>query len=390
MHRFVASLIAALILGGLLLLIWRLRPAVARRLWLVCFTLIVSGGATMMVTSSFLMRWGLRTQTQRDGLFAMVDGTAFRPFVFRRLALDLVKLGTSLVERLPRSAVDGFVAKSNLLAQIYPGVVLTRHEQIELHVGAFLVWAAWLGSVLAGAGLLRAFRDCSWLEGIATATLAICLIPLTFSNGGYIYDAFELLLWTSALVCAVQGPRPLLALLIIAALVNKESTLAVLPALFPLLARRFGARSSAAWVGSLMLIGLIWLRYVRAKYAVLPGDAQLWALPENWAFWSKPSSYFRVAPLFAPGLLAPRGGNLATLFLLLVPLRFGWAALRQDAKWALLLTVGITLPLFLVSGCLDETRALAPIFPFLLLAGSEGARALAASRTASEASQPAP
>jgi len=90
---------------------------------------------------------------------------------------------------------------------------------------------------------------------------------------------------------------------------------------------------------------------------------QEWRLLTNLQFWSQPTNYFRFARMFSPGLFAPRGGNLLIVFLLLIPSRFGWKHLREEIRHATVLLALAYVPLFLFFGCIDETRALAPLSP---------------------------
>jgi hypothetical protein len=381
MLHFAAGMLTLALLGGLGFFVARLQSSTARSVWLIAFTVVVAGGVTMMVSYAFITRWGIRTDSPRDGLWAMMDGGASRPFVFRRLAPDIVRLVTHFVENgLPKRPVDSFLGTSMLMS-VYCGQVLTRHEKIAIHVAYYVVWLAWLGTVVAGAALLRSVRACSWFEGLMTASLAVCLVPVTVTNGGYIYDSVEVFLWTALALCITR--RWLLAVppLFAAVLINKESALAAVPALFPLFAHYLERKKAAAWTVFLGAMAVAWLFFIRHKYAGNQGDAQEWSIGSNLAFWSRPSSYFKLAPMFAPGLPAPRGANIAILLLLLVPIRFGWKHVRRDVRLATMSVAVVMLPLMVVSGCMDETRVLGPLFPFVFIVCSEGLNRLFSDRT---------
>jgi len=377
MAQVFAALLTLALLGSFSVVVARLTAKSARTLWLSVFTVVVAGGITMMITHSYVTRWGIRTDSPRDGLFAMMDGTAVRPFVYRRLAPVAVSAVTGLIERaVPSTAVDAYLDKSTLKG-LYPAEpALTQHQLIALHVAYHLVWLALLLTVVAGAALLRSVRECSWFEGLVSACLAISLLPLTLGNGGYIYDSVELLLWTTLLCCVAQQWSWTALVVFALALLNKESTLAVVPALFPLYARNLGVRGALKWTSLLAVASAAWLVFIRHEYEGVPGEAQEWRLLLNLEFWSQPTSYFKFAAMFAPGLPAPRGANLLVLLLLAIPVRFGWPHLRKDFKFAALLAAAALIPLFLASGCLDETRVLGPLFPFLVVAVSEGLRRL--------------
>jgi hypothetical protein len=159
-------------------------------------------------------------------------------------------------------------------------------------------------------------------------------------------------------------------------LVNKESALTVVPVLFPLLLRRTGFVSALKWTSLFGAMGCAWVWFIRNRYAALPGQPMEWWLPDNLAFWSRPTSYLGFAQLYAPGLLAPKGGNLGILVVLGLSLRFGWRGTPWDVRAATAIMAIVLVPLFLVAGAMDETRALGLLFPFLFLVGEQGARAL--------------
>jgi len=375
----VALVISAMLLVALCFLVSRVSPEKARKLWLVCFALVLVAGITAMVSHSFVARWGIRPGNDRDGLPAMMNGTAARPFVYRRLAPDAIRLATDFVSsKLPASEVDDGLKTSTLLLLYKPGE-LSRYEQIAVHCALTLVWFALFATVVAGADLLRATLDSSWLEGLVSAALAITLLPVTLGNGGYVYDSVELLCFTLLILCIVRGWFVAVIPVFILLLLNKESALASVPGMFPLFAARLSRRSAVVWTALLAMLALAWVWFIRERYAANTGSPQEWALVSNLRFWSRPTSYFKFATLHSPGLLTPRGGNIAILLLLLVPLRFGWSTLKPELKQALLISLGCMLPLFLLSGCMDETRALGPIFPLVFVAAVQGVKTLFAS-----------
>lgn len=376
MAHVAAWVISGMLLVGLASIVRRIPVEKARTLWLFCFVLVLVTGITAMVAHSFVARWGIRTGVERDGLPAMMAGTAERPFVYRRLAPDAIRWATNFVStRLPARKVDARLKTSTLL-WIYRSQPLSRDDEIAIHCAVILVWLALLGTVIAGADLARAVTGSSWLEALVSASLAIALVPVTLGNGGYVYDSVELLCFTVLVLCIVRGWLVAVIPVFILFLINKESALASVPVLFPLFAARSSRKSAALWTGVLATLALGWVWFVRQHYAQNGGSTQEWALGSNLSFWSHPSSYFKLATLYAPGLLSPRGGNVVILLLLFLPIRFGWPTLMPAVKQATLIAAVCMIPLFLLSGCMDETRALGPLFPLLFVAGLHGLKVL--------------
>lgn len=206
--------------------------------------------------------------------------------------------------------------------------------------------------------MLRAALGLSWFEGTLAAAVGMCLLPLIFCSGGYLYDAPELLLWSALLWVALSGPIWLAPPVFAVMLFNKETAIVVVPALLPLLAARTGLRRALQWCAFLGVMGAAWVFYVRAKYAHLPGDTLAPMLSGNLAYWAKPTSYLSAGSPFAPVLPSARGGNLLLLLLALLPVRFGLPAVKPAFRLTTLIMAGIMLPLFLVGGAFDEVRAL--------------------------------
>ena len=115
MHRVLAGLLAVAIVAGVIFVITRMSLATARRVWLVVFTLVLGSGVTMMEAHSFVAKWGFKGDHPRDGLVAMMDGTAARPFVYRRLTPAIVRGVTDrALAHLPPRALDYMVTNSAL------------------------------------------------------------------------------------------------------------------------------------------------------------------------------------------------------------------------------------------------------------------------------------
>jgi hypothetical protein len=380
MLRALAAVASAILLCAIALFITRLGASTARRIWLVTLTIVLGGAVTMMCAHAFVSKWGFREDNERDGLIHLMEGTADRPFVYRRLSPDIVAATTDLVfPRLSAKELAYLVNDSPLRRYRSSWVIEENWSQkkaLAFHVAYLLVWSTLCGALLSMAGLLRTLRGTSWLEAILTASLGMCLLPLMFVNGGYLYDAPELFLWISLLLVAVRGPLLLLVPVFLAMLVNKESALVAVPALVPFLIARTGRGNALRWSAVLSVLGVAWVLYVRRRFAGCPGAPMEWHLGANMAFWSNPAAYLRLGTPYSPILPSPRGGNLILLVFAFIPFRFGWKRTTSEIRWATLLMALAIVPLFLVAGSTDEVRGLSLLLPFLFVVGVEGVREL--------------
>jgi hypothetical protein len=374
-----ALLLTVITLATLLVLVARASLATARRCWLVAFAIIAGGAITMEAAHAFVAKWAYRGDNPRDGLFAMMDGTAMRPFVYRRLAPEIVRVTTDVAERnLPASAIRSLRDESLLGRYRYYGnESWTERKAIAFHVAYALTWASMFATFLAGAALHRALRPrCGWLEALATAAVVMGVSPLMFALGGYMYDAPELLLWTLLLLLAVRGWTWGMPFVFALMLFNKETAVLAIVALLPILVQRQGRRAAALWSLAFGVMGAGWLWYVRNRYAACPGEGVGWYLPRNLKFWSSPLAFLGFSATASPALPLPRGANLLTLILLSFPIRFGWSRVPRDLRWATVLLAVPLVALFLVGGAFDEIRALALLFPLLLVPVVEGVHAM--------------
>jgi hypothetical protein len=389
MRQVILLMVTVALIGGLASMVARMSLQASRKVWLVAFVLVVGGGVTMMVAHSFVAKWAFKGDSTRDGLESMIEGTASRPFVYRRLAPDLVGAASHVaLEQLPPRAIEYLVEKSSLKRyRIEWGGIeeWTPRKAVEFHVAYALVWCALFGLLLAGAALVHVVRRCSALEAIVTSMLGVALMPLLLVGGGYLYDAPELLLWTTLLFVTLRGWFVLTPFVFVLMLANKESALIAVPALFPLFLQRTGMSRALIWTAVLGALGVLWLVYVRSKFAACAGQPMESWFRSNLEFWTNPTSYFKAGQLFSPGLLSPEGANVLVLLFVLLPVRFGWPATSTDIRRATVITAAILLPLFITSSRLDEIRNLSILFfPLLFVIVVEGVHAMFWPRAASD------
>jgi hypothetical protein len=380
MHHLALLAITVALLGGLAWAVARMSLPTARRLWLVAFTLVLGGGVTAMVAHSFVAKTAFKGDSTLYGLQHMIDGDAYRPFVYRRLIPDLIgEVSRVVLPRLPESAIRYVVDASPLkrYRHDYHGLESwDAKKAVEFHVAYVVVWLALFGTLLAGAALLKSVRRCSTMEALATSMLGVALIPLMFVQGGYLYDAPELLFWTSLLVAARRGWLVLTPFIFLLMVANKESALVAVPALFPIFLGRTTPTRALAWTAGLGAIGVFWLFFVRSRFAGCAGQPMESWFWTNLEFWSNPASYFKASQLYSPGLLTPQGGNILLLFFAFFPVRFGWPLVPPDIRWAAVIMTVILVPLFITSCYMDEVRNLSFLFPLLFVIDVQGVHAL--------------
>jgi hypothetical protein len=143
----------------------------------------------------------------------------------------------------------------------------SERKAVAVHIAFILFWSCLFGTYFVGIALLLTVGKCSTLEAIVTSAIGLALVPLMFVEGGYLYDASELLLLSTVILLAFRGYYLLLPPLVLLMAINKESALLAVPPLFPIIARRSGWKIAGVVTGLLTLVGLAWFLYIRARYA---------------------------------------------------------------------------------------------------------------------------
>ncbi len=298
----------------------------------------------------------------------MLDGTAHRPFAYRVLVPWVVN---RIDEALPARVSLRYQAAARTVVDRYGRTGDITYWTPELERKYAITFLLMCITAFAAICALRsmtalAFPDEPALRDAAPLFFGI-LLPLSFMNGGFMYDFPELFLMFAAFACAFAGQRlPLLMLLALAAF-NKETAVLLVPMLSAVLYFRVPRASwmamtaaMAALTGSIVLT----LRLLRAD---LPGLGIYDHRAENLAFWLEPSSWLTGMEVYVPLLPLPRGLNLLLIVPLIVLLLHGWRQRTPALRMLLTVSAAINLPLFFLFAWRDETRNLSLLYPALHL-----------------------
>jgi hypothetical protein len=190
------------------------------------------------------------------------------------------------------------------------------------------------------------------------------LLPLTFLNGGYFYDFTEQFFVSFLLLAALKGNWLLWVVAAIAGQFNKETMLMVPLFLAPLVAEKIGLIRALMLTGVTSAICLLLYIAVKAAFASNPGAVMEINFSSNLAFWSDPTTYTRLADMYAIGIPLPR----VSFWLVLIGLVIYGVHAPRPALLTNSIALAVLIPIFLILGYNDEYRGLAPVFPLLYLA----------------------
>ena len=309
---------------------------------------------------------GFRDTAPRFNLTMFLDGTAYRPYIYRQLIPAAANL---IVDHLPQAACDR-------VANRY-----TEHRSIGHHAGplplqdtrltAKYLLVYYISFAFLMAAIYCLYRVCLLTTGNAMASLAAAfgfalIFPLFMTDGGFFYDHGELFFFAAAYLIALRGNLYLLPLLAIPAAYNKESFLFFLLCLIPVLRSRRGWRPALISIGASLAAAAAVGFLVKRQFAGNPGGATEWHFADNVKFYFSHTPFHRIDAFY--GILMPRGFNLINLLFLVEIVRRAWRNFPAELRQATVIGLVVNIPLFILFGFEDEVRSLSMLYvPYALL-----------------------
>lgn len=351
-------------------------PAPISLRWAKAFRAVLLGLVYVAVAAfalnSFQLKWGFRDGIDAFSLERQMDGTAWRPVVYRVL---VPRVAAAVAPHLPQRLVDGLITH-NIGSDDDPkrSSVLVRygwrrHYFVAALVAYFVQFASLIVTLVASRALVRetlgfgrAFYDFAPAVGMT-------LLPVTYHLGGYVYDFPELAFCAVGLLALVRGRLTTWYACFVLACLNKEADV-LLAAWFVIFwwrrvsfARLVAHGAVHVAIGATILLGL------RSIYAGNAGASAQFDLYTNLASYVRASTLFGFVDYFAPFIPFPRPFNLLSLFVIGSAVAIGWREKPRELRWAFGVMMVLLLPLVVVTGHRDEVRNFSLAFvPFCLLA----------------------
>ena len=320
--------------------------------------------------SSFYEKWHFRERGARGfnpvaNFDSMIDGTANRPYIFRRLLPDAANWLTralptaTLSHRIPERAKQKISAAFNLSAKTYPVQYLIVYIATYL-AALFATFALYLVCTAA---------DLPPPVAVFTPVTFMLLFPLFGIKGGYFFDYPELLFMPAAVWIALRFEWWWIIPVAALGTWNKESFLLFMFTLYPLLRRRYSPFTSLLAVCVLITVCVATYLPIRLQFAHNPGGTVEFHLKDHIAFYLHPFQMDtwidRTYDLMFPALSAP----IPTLLLIW----FVWRAWRLLPPWLrrhAQIAAVINFPLYVLFCQPGEYRDLSLLYiSFLLVIG---------------------
>jgi hypothetical protein len=299
---------------------------------------------------------------------SIIDGTAWRPFVYRQL---LPTLADWIDQMVPEHTKDSlYAAKDNggrlIRTRLIDSTVMNDRDYFfrYLIVYCMVFLFAWI-AVQASYKLCKAV-GMSAVVAAFSAISFILLIPYMENVGGYFWDYPELAFFMLAAWMAVKFDWWWLIPLTAIATWNKESFLLFIPTLYPLLRLRTSRKSALAGTAVLGLTSAAVYESLRLRYHGNPGgtvflqlNEQVHSLPNLLMIWHNSEKAY--------GITLPRTENIVWLAFMGCTVYLGWRYLPRAFQRHAQIAAIINIPLYILFCHPGEMRDLSMLYITLFL-----------------------
>jgi len=311
-----------------------------------------------------------------NDLREIVDGTAARPFVYRRLLADTANTADHIVDRaVPNSwkqapsDVEGIEPHTLLHSYIlhYPIADFDTNTALKYGIRYDVIYAMNLLSSLII--IWSMYGICTKLHipkvsAICAPGIFMLLLPYLESGGGYAYDYPEIAFFCVAIYAVISFKWWVLIPIAILGTWNKESFLLFIPTLYPVLQAKYSSRISRVATCLVCLASLIVYVWVKREFSACPGGTVEFHLFDQIRYglylpmWIARWEFTYGVPLCRSYLMVP--------FLIWTAVR-GWRVMPDVMKLHTKYAAIINIPLFVLFCGPGELRNLSMLFVPLLL-----------------------
>ena len=338
-----------------------------------CFFLLYFVAASASF-SGYYNKWhfgedGVSGEDDRFRFEMVVDGTAYRPYVYRQLLPETANWIDRVVPRSfetwlyryqgggPEARAEAFLESPTAEDPVY------FFRYLIVYAGTFLfallaVFAMHLVCRAAGTPLRAA---------VLAPAFLILLVPYVESGGGFFYDYPELAFLALAVWVALRFRWWWIVPVAALGTWNKESFLLFVPTLYPLIRRRSSRLGAWAGSGILCLVCAAVYLPIRMHFADNPGVAMEVHWRDQLNYLLDPRALF-FATETTYGIPMLKAFSVAPLALLAWTVARGWRHLPSGLRRHGQIAAAINIPLYLLFCWPGELRDLSMLYVVLLLA----------------------
>jgi hypothetical protein len=324
--------------------------------------------------SGFYQKWhfaeaGVAGQYDHAGFEAMVDGTAWRPFVYRQM---LPEIANRLDSAIPPSFKNWLYLHQGKGLNAYIvaiDVSPTARNQVYFFRYLVVYVATFLFALLAVYSMYLVCRALEMPQPASTLApvVLILLLPYIMSVGGYFYDYSELAFLSLAVFIALKFDWWWIIPVAALGTWNKESFLLVVPSLYPIIRQRTSRLGALLAVGVLGLVCASVYLSVRAQFAHNLGGTVEFGLPDQLRAYLHPLNFvLRTEETY--GVRVVRAFSLFPMALLAWTVARAWKQLPLAIKRHAQIAAAINIPLYVLFCAVGELRNLSLLYIVLLVA----------------------
>ncbi len=308
----------------------------------------------------FFSKWSFRDDGgQTFGIEAMIEGSAKRPFVYRRLLPETAKAIVSVIPSRAKEKLSANLEERKPVESVYARARVPQKFILEYHLMMVFCFLFFLASIFVLRSVLIDIRN-DPVAGTLGALLFALLIPFFEQIGGYYYDFPELLFMMLAVRYALRGNWPLLCALALLATVNKESYFFFIITLYPFLRRYYSVKKSCILtMAEMFLSGMVYLGIKSMYSGNLGGMVELHFMDHLGELF-KLKTYFITSTTY--GL--PLGSQMFFLHVIFVLwiVKSGWEKLPEYWKLHAKIATVLTIPLYWLFCAPGELRNLSFLY----------------------------
>jgi hypothetical protein len=310
---------------------------------------------------------GVSGEDDRFQFEMMIDGTAFRPYIFRQM---LPSIANWLDRAIPQSFQTSlYNYQSGPQARIDPIFESPTAENPVYFFRYLVVYSAtFLFALLAVFAMHLVCRalDLPPPAAVIAPVIVILLVPYIESGGGYFYDYPELAFLALAVWIAIRFPWWWLVPVVALATWNKESFLFFLPALYPFFRRRGSRLDGSFAVAVLSIVSVAVYVPTRLHFAHNPGAALEFHWRDHLQYFLH-WDYFLLGTEKTYGVPMLKAFTLAPMVLLAWAVSRAWPRLPRIMQRHAQIAAAINLPLYVLFCWPGELRDLSMLYVTFLL-----------------------
>ncbi|HEV2487803.1 MAG TPA: hypothetical protein VGT08_19950 [Terracidiphilus sp.] len=299
---------------------------------------------------------------------AMVNRTAYRPYVYRQM---LPTFANWLDRIVPQSIKTRLYDRQGTYPKAYINAIAdspTASNKVYFFRYLVVYIASYIFALIA---VYAMFLVCTALDlpppaAVFAPVIIILLVPFVMSGGGYFYDYPELAFLALAVWVALKFDWWWMIPLAALGTWNKESFLLFIPTLYPIFRRRSSRLGSLIGVGVLCFVCLAVYYQIRLTFAHNPGSTVIFSWPDEVQLLRHPGTLITLTKSIY-GLPMLAGYTVAPALLLIWTVLRGWQYLPSAIKQHAQISAVINIPLYLLFVEPGKLRDLSMLYIVFLL-----------------------